>query len=98
MGVRRIGSGAIPRCSALPSCVSRPSAPSVRVVDARTLRLLRSTVFPLRDLGPREERTFRVRFTPRYALDVVTAPSQAYEYYVPEEAILVAPQPVRAVR
>ena len=52
----------------------------------------------LRDLAPREERTFQVRFTPRYALDVVTAPSQAYEYYVPEEAVLVPPQPVRAVR
>ncbi len=58
----------------------------------------RHLVIYLRELGPREERTFRVRFTPRYALDVVTAPSKAYEYYVPEEAILVPPQPVRAVR
>ena len=58
----------------------------------------RHVVIYLRDLAPREERTFRVRFTPRYALDVVTAPSLAYEYYVPEEAVLVPPQPVRAVR
>lgn len=58
----------------------------------------RHVVIYLRDLEPREERTFRVHFTPRYAFDVVTAPSSAYEYYVPEEAILVPPQPVRAVR
>ena len=58
----------------------------------------RHVVIYLRDLAPREERTFRVRFTPRYALDVLTAPSKAYEYYVPEEAVLVPPQPVRAVR
>lgn len=58
----------------------------------------RHLVIYLRDLEPREERTFHVRFTPRYALDVLTAPSKAYEYYVPEEAVLVPPQPVRAVR
>jgi hypothetical protein len=39
---------------------------------------------------------YRIPFVPRHGLDVRTAPSRAYEYYVPEEAVVVAPQRVRA--
>ncbi len=53
-------------------------------------------VIYLDDLAPGEALRFRIPFTPRYALDVVTAPSKAYEYYVPEEAVLVAPRAVKA--
>jgi hypothetical protein len=47
-------------------------------------------------LAPGEHRTFTVPFAPRYALEVVTAPPRAHEYYVPEEAARVAPSRVRA--
>lgn len=49
-----------------------------------------------RDLAVGEERSVRIPFVPRYALHVLTAPSTAYEYYVPEEAAVVAPSRVRA--
>ena len=52
----------------------------------------------LRDLDPSAKATFTIGFRPRYAINVVTAPSTAYEYYVPEEAVTVAPMRVRAVR
>jgi hypothetical protein len=52
----------------------------------------------LRSLAPGAARTFRIPFRPRYALDVRTAPSKAYEYYCPEEAVRVAPARVRADR
>jgi hypothetical protein len=49
-----------------------------------------------RDLAPGEARNVHIPFVPRYALEVLTAPSTAYEYYVPEEAAVVAPSRVRA--
>ena len=48
------------------------------------------------DLAPGATKTFAIPFTPRYKIDVKTAPSTAYEYYVPEEAAVVAPGRVRA--
>ncbi len=53
-------------------------------------------VIYLRSLAPGESLSFVVPFTPRYALRVKTAPSKAYEYYVPEEAVIVAPATVWA--
>ena len=55
-------------------------------------------VIYLRDLPAGAVRTFHVPFRPRYALDVATAPSRAYEYYVPEEAVEIAPSRIRARR
>jgi hypothetical protein len=57
----------------------------------------RRLVLYLRDLAGGQTATFRVPFTPRVAFDVLTAPSKAYEYYVPEEAHEVPPARVRAV-
>jgi hypothetical protein len=57
-----------------------------------------AVVIYLRRLEPGQECRFVVPFTPRYALDVATAPSKAYEYYVPEEAALAPPARVRARR
>jgi hypothetical protein len=64
----------------------------------RVERAETAVVLYLRDLAGGASRTFKVGFRPRYGLDVVTAPSKAYEYYVPEEAVEVGPQPVRARR
>jgi len=64
----------------------------------RVERAERAVVLYLRDLPGGASRTFQVGFRPRYGLDVVTAPSKAYEYYVPEEAAEVGPQRVRARR
>ncbi len=57
-----------------------------------------TVVIYLRDLDPAATATFTIGFRPRYAIDVVTAPSTAYEYYVPEEAVTVGPIRVRAAR
>lgn len=64
----------------------------------RAERAETAIVLYLRDLPGGEARTFRIGFRPRYAFDVVTAPSKAYEYYVPEEAAEVGPRRVRARR
>lgn len=64
----------------------------------RAERAETAVVLYLRDLPGGESRTFRIGFRPRYAIDVVTAPSKAYEYYVPEEAAEVGPRRVRARR
>jgi len=55
----------------------------------------RAVVIYLDDLKPGERRSFEIPFSPRYMLDVKTAPSRAYEYYTPEEAAIVAPARVR---
>jgi len=65
---------------------------------ARIERGERHVVIYLRDLAPGEVKAFLVTFQPRYAFDAVTAPSKAYEYYVPEEAVEVPPVRVRATR
>lgn len=64
----------------------------------RVERSERAIVIYLRDLPARATRSFAISFRPRYVLDVATAPSKAYEYYVPEEAVEVAPGRVRAHR
>jgi len=64
----------------------------------RVERAERAIVIYLRDLPAAEVRAFEIAFRPRYALDVLTAPSKAYEYYVPEELVEVGPQRVRARR
>jgi hypothetical protein len=53
-------------------------------------------VIYLRHLDPGDARAFTIDFTPSYAIDVRTAPSKAYEYYVPEEEVVVPPLRVRA--
>ncbi len=58
----------------------------------RAERAETAMVLYLRDLPGGASRTFRLGFRPRYAFDVVTAPSTAYEYYVPEEAAEVGPR------
>lgn len=83
--------GIPPGCDVEPEGVTGEGAASVE-------RGERTVVIYLRDLPAGAARGFRVAFRPRYALDVRTAPSKAYEYYVPEEAVDVAPQRVRARR
>jgi hypothetical protein len=53
-------------------------------------------VLYLGKLAPGAELKYRIPFTPRYGLDVATAPSKAYEYYTPEEGIVLPPARVRA--
>lgn len=55
-----------------------------------------SVVLYMTDMQPGEQRTFTVPFRPRFRIDVVTAPSEAYEYYVEHERSVVPPQRVRA--
>ncbi len=83
--------GIPPGCDVEPSDVRGTGAEHVERAET-------SVVIYLRDLPPGAARTFTVGFRPRYALDVVTAPSKAYEYYVPEEGVDVAPARIRAVR
>jgi hypothetical protein len=83
--------GIPPGCDVEPEDVRGEGAEKVEREETRV-------VIYLRTLGPGRSRTFRLVFRPRYALDVVTAPSKAYEYYCPEEAFLAAPVRVRAVR
>lgn len=83
--------GLPPGCDVEPGDVSGEGAASVE-------RAERALVIYLRELPAGAARAFRVAFRPRYALDVRTAPSKAYEYYVPEEAVLVAPARLRARR
>lgn len=54
-----------------------------------------SVVLYLDDLAPGKTLRFRLPFTPRYRIDVKTTPSKAYEYYTPDEGVVVAPVPVR---
>ena len=56
----------------------------------------RHLVIYLDDLPAGERRSFEIPFTPRHALDVKTAPSRVYEYYVPEETVVVVPARVTA--
>ena len=56
----------------------------------------RHLVIYLDGLPAGEQRSFEIPFTPRHALDVRTAPSRVYEYYVPEETVVLAPVRVRA--
>ncbi len=80
-----------------PGCDVEPE--DVRGVGAEHVeRAETAIVIYLRDLPAAEVRTFEIPFRPRYALDVLTAPSKAYEYYVPEELVEVGPQRVRARR
>jgi hypothetical protein len=81
--------GVPPGCTVEPEDVKGKGAENVE-------RGERAIVIYLRDLPPGTKRRFEIAFTPRYALDVATAPSTAYEYYVPEEAVVVAPARVRA--
>ena len=52
-------------------------------------------VLYLDDVAPGKTRRFRLPFTPRYRVDVKTTPSKAYEYYTPDEGVVVAPTRVR---
>ena len=77
-----------------PGCTIRPEEVTGKGAERVELGETRVVIY-LRTLVPGQERTFRIPFTPRYGIDVVTAPSKAYEYYVPEEAIYAKPQRVR---
>jgi len=55
-----------------------------------------SVVIYLDDLAPGKTLRFRLPFTPRYGFDVKTTPSKAYEYYTPDEGVVVAPTRLRA--
>jgi hypothetical protein len=83
--------GLPPGCDLEPKDVQGEGAESVEREETRL-------VIYLRALEPGQSRTFRLSFRPRYALDVRTAPSRAYEYYVPEEAVTVPPSRLRASR
>jgi len=50
-----------------------------------------SVVLYLDDLAPGKMLRFRLPFTPRYRIDVKTTSSKAYEYYTPDEGVVVAP-------
>ncbi len=81
--------GLPPGCDVEPQEVEAPGAERVE-------RGERTLVAYFRDLAPGEARSLRLPFRPRHGLDVRTAPSRAYEYYVPEEAALAPPARVRA--
>ena len=55
-----------------------------------------SVVLYLDDLAPGQTLRFRLPFTPRYRIEVKTTPSKAYEYYTPDEGVVVAPVRLRA--
>lgn len=78
-----------------PGCDVEPQEVSAQGAE-RVERGERAIVVYLRDLAPGAEVVVRIPFRPRYAFDARTAPSSAYEYYVPEEAALAPPQRVRA--
>jgi hypothetical protein len=79
-----------------PGCEVRHEAVEGREQALRVERGETRVVLYLDTLAPGATLRFRIPFTPRYGLDVATAPSKAYEYYTPEEGVALPPARVRA--
>jgi len=62
---------------------------------ARVERGSEGLVIYLGDVPGGARQTFRIPVTPRHRLAVLTAPSRAYDYYVPDEAAVHPPVPLR---
>ena len=78
-----------------PGCdvdTKRAHAPHAKHVEKRA----RTVVFYLADLPPGGEAAFRIPITPRYPIEVATAPSRAFEYYTPDHVSYAQPVRVRA--